>query len=283
MRVCDKDISIGCIGCGTMGGAVIKAIARQFGTDGVCVSAAHFDRARRFADGIGVAAEESNLALAERSDCIFLAVKPAYIKDVLQEIRPAFSRQKLVVSMAAGLTLSTLHESCRPSELSAPDAAFVMPHLMRIMPNLPATFGESMTALCAASSVTEDELCMVKALLAAAGKVEQVPEKLMDGVTAVSGSGPAYAFMFIEALADAAVKFGMPRKQAYVYAAQTLKGAAVMALEDGRSPAELKDAVCSPAGTTIDAVVSLERHGFRSAVIEAAVAAFSKSVELGRR
>ena len=105
----------------------------------------------------------------------------------------------------------------------------------------------------------------------------------MDAVTAISGSGPAYGFMFIEALADAAVRFGMPRKQAYVYAAQTLKGAATMAMEDGRSISELKDAVCSPAGTTIEGVAALEKYGFRNAVIQGASAAYGKSVELAKK
>lgn len=277
------DKIIGCIGCGTMGGAVMKAVAREFGGKNIYVSAKHFDKAQAFAKENGAAAIESNLELAKKADCIFLAVKPAFIKEVLQEIRPAFTEEKIIISMAAGVTLNTLHEACRTSDLSAPDTSLKMPHIMRIMPNLPATFSESMTALCVSSDVKEEEVSLVKKMLAAAGKVEQVPEKLMDGVTAVSGSGPAYAFMFIEALADAAVKFGMPRKQAYIYAAQTLKGAAVMALEDGRSISELKDAVCSPAGTTIDAVATLERKGFRGTIIEAATSAYNKSVDLGRR
>lgn len=185
--------------------------------------------------------------------------------------------------MAAGVTLNTLHADCGSTSLSAPANTNEVPHIIRIMPNIPATVGEAMIALTPSPDVKKEDVDTVLALLSSAGKVEQVAEKLMDGVTAVSGSGPAYAFLFIEALADAAVRFGMPRKQAYVYAAQTLKGAAAMFLEDGRSVSELKDAVCSPAGTTIEGVISLERHGFRSAVIEAATAAYNKSVELGKK
>ena len=154
--------------------------------------------------------------------------------------------------------------------------------MIRIMPNIPAIYKEGMTALCAEEEISDDDVKIVTELLSSSGKVERVSEKLMDGVTAISGSGPAYGFMFIEALADAAVKFGIPRKQAYVYAAQTLKGAATMALEDERSISELKDAVCSPAGTTIDAVVALEANGFRNAVIQGAVAAYNKSASMGK-
>lgn len=277
-----NDVLIGCIGCGTMGGAVMKAIASKYCAKNIYVSAKHYDNAVKFAKDTGANAVESNIEVAKKCKYIFLAVKPAFIKEVLQEIQPAFTEPKVIISMAAGLSLNTLKDACKTSELSAPDSSCV-PQFIRIMPNLPAVFGESMTALCSASDVKDEEIAVVEELLSSAGKVEKVTEKMMDGVTAVSGSGPAYAFMFIEALADAAVKFGIPRKQAYVYAAQTLKGAAVMALEDGRSISELKDAVCSPAGTTIDAVASLERHGFRGTVIDAATAAYNKSIDLGRR
>ena len=151
------------------------------------------------------------------------------------------------------------------------------------MPNMPAQISEGMTALCYKCDISESELSEVISLIEATGKVEVVDEKLMDCVTAVSGSGPAYAFMFIEAMADAAVKLGMPRKQAYTYAAQTLKGAATMALQDERNPAALKDAVCSPGGTTIEAVAALEKYGFRNAVIEAVTAAHDKSVAMGKK
>lgn len=275
-------MNIGCIGCGTMGGAVMKGIVGKVDPKNIFISAKHFEKAQKFAKETGVQAVESNLELAQKCDLIFIAVKPAFVKEVLQEIRPSFTTQKTLVSMAAGLNLNTLAAGCRDNALSAGSSS-VEPHIIRIMPNLPAMYGEAMTALCAAENVTEEEISTTKELLSTTGVVEQVPEKLMDGVTAVSGSGPAYAFMFIEALADAAVRFGMPRKQAYVYAAQTLKGSAAMALKDSRSISELKDAVCSPAGTTIEAVASLERHGFRSTVIEAATAAFNKSVEMGKK
>ena len=172
------------------------------------------------------------------------------------------------MSMAAGLKIASIREAC-----AVADAV----QWVRIMPNLPAVVGEAMIGLCGAAETLEK----VKTLLSAAGKVEIVEEKLMDAVTAISGSGPAYCFLFIEALADAAVKLGMNRQQAYIYAAQTLRGAATMQLETGRHPADLKDGVCSPAGTTIAAVEALEQKGFRSAVMAAATAAYNRSVELG--
>ncbi len=267
-----ENVKIGCIGSGTMGGALMQAIAKKVGGKNVFVTDVDYAKAEDFALKINGTALKTNPEIAEKSDVIFLAVKPAYVQSVLKEIKERITNSKLIISMAAGVTLSTLEE-----------AAGKDVHIIRIMPNLPATVGEAMIALSLNSFVTDEESLLAKTLLDSAGKAEIVPEKLMDGVTAVSGSGPAYAFLFIEALADAAVRFGLPRSQAYIYAAQTLRGAATMALEDGRSISELKDAVCSPAGTTIEGVVALEKCGFRNAVIEAATAAFNKSVELGKK
>lgn len=277
-----NDVKIGCIGCGIMGGAVIRAIAKKYNPKNIYISTKHEEKAKVFANETGVNAVKSNSEIVKMCDYIFIAVKPVFVKEVLAEIQSEFTENKVLISMAAGLSLNTLYGFCKSTELSAGQSSPV-PHIVRIMPNLPATYGEAMTALCAGDSVGEEDVCAIKELLVSCGKVEQVPEKLMDCVTAISGSGPAYAFMFIEALADAAVRFGMPRAQAYIYAAQTLKGAAVMSLEDERSISELKDAVCSPSGTTIEAVISLEKHSFRGTVIDAATQAYNKSVEMGRK
>lgn len=276
-------MKIGCIGCGTMGGAVVKAMVKIIKPENLFITTGHIEKAKKFSEETGVNVAESNLDLANKCDIIFLAVKPIYIKDVLKEIQPCFTQEKIIVSMAAGLNLLTLSNACKVSLLSAETGEYIQPQIIRIMPNLPVTYEQGMTGLCAAAEVKEETVSIIITLLNGSGKVEQVPEKLMDAVTAVSGSGPAYCFIFIEALADAAVRFGMPRKQAYIYAAQTLKGAATMALEDPRSISELKDAVCSPSGTTIEGVISLERHGFRSTVIEGATAAYNKSVEMGKK
>ena len=141
--------------------------------------------------------------------------------------------------------------------------------IVRTMPNTPAMVGEGMTAVCPNEHLTEDEIAYVKSLLESFSRAEIVPERLMDVVTAVSGSSPAYVFMLIEAMADAAVSGGMPRKQAYQFAAQAVLGSAKMVLDTGKHPGELKDMVCSPAGTTIEAVRTLEELGFRSSIIEA--------------
>ena len=261
----------GFIGCGNMGGAVAKALAAK-GAD-----LAVTDRSGR-AKALGLpytTAED----IAQNAQRIFLAVKPNMIQTVVQEVAPLLAG-KTVVSMAAGLKLATIREMYRSvlSTASGPDASV---EWVRIMPNLPAVVGEGMVALCGLAETCSATLSTVEALLAAAGRVEVVEERLMDAVTAISGSGPAYGFIFIEALADAAVKLGMPRQQAYIYAAQTLKGAAAMQLETGRHPADLKDGVCSPAGTTIAAVEALEQKGFRSSIMAAATAAYNRSVELG--
>lgn len=262
---------VACIGVGMMGGALMRAVLKVVDSKNLVVSAGNRATAVSFAKETSCNAAASNCEAVAAADVVFLAVKPFLIQEVVQEVAHLLSG-KTVVSMAAGLKLATIREMYR----SSGDVQW-----LRIMPNLPALVGEAMIGLCGADGTPAETLQQVKSLLAAAGRVEVVEERLMDAVTAISGSGPAYAFIFIEALADAAAKLGMPRSQAYVYAAQTLRGAATMQLETGRHPAELKDGVCSPAGTTIAAVEALEQNGFRSAIIAAATAAYNRSVELG--
>jgi pyrroline-5-carboxylate reductase len=258
------------IGSGSMGGAIIRAICRKYDPETVLISAKHFEHAQSLASDVKCRAANSNSEAAAAGKYVFIAVKPAYVAEVMKEITGSLRSDAVVVSMAAGVTLEKLRSMTdRP--------------LVRIMPNMPAQIGEAMTALSCGDDVKAEDLADITALLECAGKVEKVDEKLMDCVTAVSGSGPAYVFMFIEALADAAVRFGMPRKQAYIYAAQTVKGSAAMALADERCPAALKDAVCSPAGTTIEGVAALEKDGFRSAVFDAVKAAFDKSAALAKK
>lgn len=265
---------VACIGVGMMGGALMRAVLKVIDSKNLVVSAGNGATAASFAKETGCNAAASNCEAVATADVVFLAVKPFLIQEVVQEVAHLLSG-KIVVSMAAGLKLATIREMYH-SAGSCDDVQW-----LRIMPNLPALVGEAMIGLCGADGTRAETLQQVKSLLAAAGRVEVVEERLMDAVTAISGSGPAYAFIFIEALADAAVKLGMPRSQAYVYAAQTLRGAATMQLETGRHPAELKDGVCSPAGTTIAAVEALDQNGFRSAIIAAATAAYNRSVELG--
>ena len=273
------DMKVACIGVGMMGGALMRAVVSVVSGQNLVVSDGTPSKAAEFAQATGCQAATSNGEAVSAAEVIFLAVKPNMIQTVVQEVAPLLAG-KTVVSMAAGLKLATIREMYRSalSTASGPDASV---EWVRIMPNLPAVVGEGMVALCGLAETCSAALSTVEALLVAAGRVEVVEERLMDAVTAISGSGPAYGFIFIEALADAAVKLGMPRQQAYIYAAQTLKGAAAMQLETGRHPADLKDGVCSPAGTTIAAVEALEQKGFRSSIMAAATAAYNRSVELG--
>ena len=283
-----KEIKIGCIGCGMMGGALIKAIAKKVGGEKILLSDGDVEKAKSLTLELGANFATSNAQIIENCSHIILAVKPAFFPSVLEQIKDSYnniakSEQKnlpVIISIMAGLSIEKIEQMSIQAGISGG-----LQNILRLMPNLPATVNEGMIALCTKENVSSEiskEVEFVKEILSCAGKVEQVSEKLMDVVTAVSGSGPAYGFMFIESLADAAVLLGMPRSQAYIYAAQTLKGAAQMVLETSEHPAKLKDAVCSPGGTTIQAVKSLEEKGFRSAVISAVESAYNKSVDLGK-
>ena len=264
------DFSIACIGTGAMGGAIMRAICKKYDVKKIKVTDKNTAMGQKFAAENGCTFVETNDQAVKDSKYIFLAVKPQFLGEVFAEIADLISPDSVVISMAAGVKLEKL-------EAWAPKARFV-----RMMPNVCAQIGEAMTAVTYKSNITDEEAAAVKEILGAAGRVEQVLEKLMDCVTAVSGSGPAFVFMFIEALADAAVRCGMPRAQAYTYAAQTVYGSAGMVLQTGAHPAALKDMVCSPAGTTIEGVARLEKEGFRNAVIEAVTAACEKSMALGK-
>lgn len=284
----NKDFLIGCIGCGMMGGALIKAVAQKVGGNKILLSDADVEKAKLLASEIGAEFSSSNEQIIEKCTHIIIAVKPAFFSSLLEQIKSSYNKlisessKKLpvIISIMAGFSIEKIEKMSNQAGIASG-----LQNIIRLMPNLPATVNEGMIALCTKEKFSDEfkqEVEFVKDILSEAGKVEQVSEKLMDAVTAVSGSGPAYAFMFIEALADAAVSFGMPRNQAYIYAAQTLKGSSQMVLESKQHPAQLKDAVCSPAGTTIDAVASLEENGFRNAIIKAAQKAFKKSIELGK-
>lgn len=258
-----------------MGGALLRGMMHIVAPCNIAVSAKDMAEAEAFAKETGCRPCATNAEAVRGAKVVFIAVKPAFVATVLHEITPALEGDAVVVSMAAGIKIQSVMDALGSWGCSHT--------LVRIMPNMPAAVGEAMIALSAGGIANEADVALVKTLLERAGKVELVDEKLMDCVTAVSGSGPAFAFMFIEAMADAAVRLGMPRAQAYVYAAQTLKGSAVVALETGKHPAALKDGVCSPAGTTIEGVAALERTGFRNSIIEAVTAAYDRSVALGKK
>ena len=262
-------MKIGCIGTGAMGGAIMRAVCKKYDVSQIKVTDKNTAMGKAFAAETGAVFVETNADVLD-CDYIFLAVKPQFLGDVFAEIGTKISDKSVVISMAAGVKLEKL-------QAWAPKARFI-----RMMPNVCAQINQGMTAITYGSNIKEDEAKTAIEILSCAGRVEVVLEKLMDCVTAVSGSGPAFVFMFIEAMADAAVRCGMPRSQAYTYAAQTVYGSAGMVMQSGKTPAELKDMVCSPAGTTIEGVAALEKNGFRNAVIEAITAACNRSIELGK-
>lgn len=210
-----------------------------------------------------------NKEVAAKSEMVVLSVKPQFYETVIKEVAPVVGENTIIITIAPGQTLERI-QNLFGKQIK----------VVRTMPNTPAMVGEGMTALCANSLMTNDEKDKVKAMISGFGKAEYVPEYMMDSVVAVSGSSPAYVFMFIEALADGAVLLGMGRKEAYTFAAQSVMGSAKMVLETGKHPAELKDMVCSPGGTTIEAVQTLEAEGFRNAVLKAMKACAEKSSKM---
>lgn len=253
-------MKIGFIGCGNMAKAIISGLtdSRTFKPEEIIVSDHDRNQLLDAKDRYGVNITANNSELVLESEMIVLAVKPQVLSEVINEICDTVSENKLIISIVAGQSINKI-ESMFGGNIK----------LIRTMPNTPALAGEGMTAVCRNCNVTDLELEYALKILTSFGKAEVIPEKLMDAVVAVSGSAPAYVAMFIEAMADAAVMEGMPRKQAYMFAEQTVYGTAKLLMDTGMHPAELKDMVCSPAGTTIGAVKVLEEKGFRSAVIEA--------------
>lgn len=266
---------VGIIGTGNMGGAILRGIITEnyVRPSELLVFDASAKKMKQLSEEyIGLRTATSSFQLAEESDIILLCVKPNYIEDVIRQIKPAINN-KAVVSIAAGWTLDRLEAALQGTGAS----------YMRVMPNTPAMVGEGMTAICDESTLSDTDFDFVKGIFDALGKTVILPESLFDGVTAISGSSPAYVYMFIEAMADAGVREGIPRKKAYEIAAQAVLGSALMVLSTGKHPGELKDAVCSPGGTTIEAVASLEKNGFRSSVMEAVRICAEKSKEMSHR
>ena len=263
--------------CGFIGtGRMATALARGFTATGLLKpsqllgSDSQPAATEQFAQATGAKAVASNAALVAEANVVFLAVKPQHLAHVLTEIRPQLTKQHLVVSVAAGVTLKTLTAGLGPE-----------PRLVRVMPNTPCLVGQGASAYCLGPTATADDGALVAKLLAAVGKAYLLDESLLDVVTGLSGSGPAYVMLIIEALADGGVRCGLPRAVAQSLAAQTVLGSAQMLLTTGEHPSVLKDQVASPGGTTIAGLAALERGGLRSAMIEAVSAATARSRELG--
>lgn len=262
-------MKIGFIGLGNMASAMIEGMLAKgaAAAEDIVGSSKTEATAARMREKTGISAGTDNRAVAKEADILFLAVKPVFFSEVIAEIREQVKKGALVVSIAAGLDLNYLKKA-----FQRPDLGFV-----RCMPNTPALVSEGCTGISAGEEVPSEMLEKVTELTASFGRAIVVPERLMDVVVGVSGSSPAYVFLFIEAMADAAVAEGMPRKQAYEFAAQSVLGSAKLVLETGLHPGVLKDMVCSPGGTTVQAVKVLEEKGLRAAVMDAVEACVEKS------
>ena len=278
-------MKIGFIGLGNMATAIIGGLLREGTTlsdkdgDATVITAANIigsakteaTRQKR-AEQFGVAVTASNREVAEAADVLVLAVKPQFFPEVIAEIRDAVSENTLVISIAAGLTLE------RIAALFNRDVATM--RLIRCMPNTPALVNAGCTAVVPGPGATAADETLCLQLMGSFGRAIVIPERLMDAASAVAGSSPAFVFMFVEALADGAVAAGMPRAQAYEFAAAAVTGSAQLVLETGRHPGDLKDMVCSPGGTTIEGVKALEEGAFRASVMNAIVACVEKAKAL---
>ena len=265
--------TIGFIGCGNMARAMISGIVKSnlVSSEKIIASNPSDKNLCKVKEEHNIIVTNNNMEVAKFSDIVILAVKPYKYIEVIEEIKPYLKKNVVIVTIAAGITLE------RMSNLLGEKAKVI-----RTMPNTPALVGEGMSALCSNINITHDELQDVLKIFESFGKVEILEEKLIDVVPSVSGSSPAYVYMFIEALGDGAVLQGMPRSKAYKMAAQAVLGAAKMVLETGEHPGKLKDDVCSPGGTTIEAVYTLEKNNFRGTVISAMESCTEKAIRMGK-
>ncbi len=266
-----NSVKIGFIGCGNMGSAIATRVAINQRYD-VYVS----DYSPQVADSLAAkigGSSETNYGIAEISDYIFLAVKPQVIESVLDEISPVLKERKtkpVIISMAAGISISRIREITGGTPV------------IRIMPNTPVTIGSGMIVYSLSEDVSGTSLSQFIEFMSRCGKLDRISEEKIDAATAIHGCGPAYVYMFANAMADAGVANGLTKAQAIEYSAQTLIGAAQMILQSGKHPMELKDNVCSPGGSTIAGVLALDEYGFTAAVEAAVDAAYKRTVELGK-
>jgi len=266
-------MKLGFIGCGKMATALAEGVlkANAFTKEGIIVTDKFPAAVKSLVEKTGVMAAVDNAALAAAADAIVLCVKPGDALDALKSTRDSLAG-KLVISILAGVTIDTLQK-----------AAGDKVRIIRVMPNTPALIHKGAAAYSLGHSATEADSALVEKIFSAVGTVFQVKEGLLDVVTGLSGSGPAYVYVVVEALADAGVLMGLPRDLALQLAAQTVSGAAGMVLQTGLHPAQLKDQVTSPGGTTIAGLEALEAAGIRSAFLSAVRAATERSRELGKQ
>lgn len=265
--------TLGFIGAGNMGGALALAASRGPAGKSMIISDKDGGKALAAANELGCECAD-NLETVKNCKYIFLGVKPQYLDGLLKSIAPELKKRGdrfIIVSMAAGIKIRSI------TDMLGADYPVI-----RIMPNTPCRAGEGMILYCANEHVSGNEIDEFKTLMEKAGRFDELPEALMDAGCAISGCGPAFAYMFIDALADGGVAAGLTKDKAVLYAAQTVLGAAKMVLEENGSPSGLKDAVCSPGGSTIAGVKALESHAFRAAAMDAVSAALEKTRELGK-
>lgn len=261
---------IGFIGAGNMGYPLLCGAVKCFGADQALFRCAFEEENERVAKKTGVECATSLHDLVSRSSCVVLAIKPQFFEEVLSEISEDVFEGQIFISLAPGITTNYLSEKLGPKA-----------KIIRTMPNTPAQVLEGMTAICYGDSkFSDEEKQLATNLFETVGRTVELPEKLMDASIVANGSSPAFMYMMIEALADGAVKYGIPRNLAYEMVAQTMIGSAKMLLETKEHPGKLKDNVCSPAGTTIAGVAALEEYGFRNAVIKACDACYEKAVSM---
>ena len=258
----------GFIGTGNMGGAIARAVCKSVGGEFVLLANKTQAKAENLAEELGCRVGSNKDAAS--CDFVFLGVKPHMMEDMLADIQDVLNPGAVLVTMAAGLTMDTIRRM----------AGGTYP-VIRMMPNTPSGIGEGMIQYCCDGISPELEQAFVEAMRYA-GRLDKIDEKLIDAASCVSGCGPAWAYMFVESLADGGVACGLPRVKAQEYAAQMLVGAAQMVLQSGKHPGQLKDEVCSPGGSTIQGVRTLEAHGFRGAVTDAVISAFRKTKEIAK-
>lgn len=258
--------NIGFIGAGNMGYAMLKGALSSISPENVGVTDRSFDKAESIAQETGVRHFESNAGCVKNCKYVVFSIKPQVYENVVDEIRKFVDDSKIIISLAPNVSIEMLNGMFGKNV-----------RVVRLMPNTPALVGEGMTGYCYDDALfNEEEKTFLADLFNSFGKAVKVSEKIMSAVVCASGSSPAYVFMFIEALADSVVKYGMSRDDAYTFVAQTVLGSAKMVLESGEHPGVLKDRVCSPGGTTIRAVEKLEECGLRNALFKATEACYNK-------
>lgn len=263
--------TFGFIGCGNMGGALLEAVASTVPATQILICDQNREKTSMLTQKLGVRAVDLK-ELTEKSDFIFIGVKPQAFSALFDNLRPMLKEQNVtpvLISMAAGISINAVENYTN-----------VSCGVIRIMPNTPVSVGEGMILYACNALVTDVQKNQFCNAMHKAGVLDTLPEDKIDAASALSGCGPAFVYMFAEALADGAVECGLPREKAMLYAAQTLKGAADLLLKSGKHPGELKDAVCSPGGTTIAGVHALEVGGLRATAMDAVTSAYERTLEL---